>query len=144
MRKIIAQPKDLIATFVARRVGEPDGWLNFSALALLGDRGLIAGVVYSHWTRFDVCASLAVDGRLTPRYLFAIFDYPFTQVGVRRITAPIRESNLRSIRLAEHLGFRCEGLLRCAAGTESVLLYGILKEECRWLAPRKERVYEQA
>lgn len=146
MRKLICQPKDMIATFVAGHVGDPEGWINFSALALLGDRGIIAGVVYSRWSSHDVHVTLAVTGRATPAFVFAAFDYPFNQVGLRRVTALARVSNTRSIRLARHLGFTLEGRLRRAADNEDVLVFGLLREECRWITPAflKEKAYEFA
>lgn len=146
MRKIICQPKDAIATFVAGHVGAPEGWTNFSALALLGDRGIMAGVIYSRWTSHDAHVTLAVVGRATPEFVFAAFDYPFNQVGLRRVSALARASNLRSIRLAQHLGFTLEGRLRRAAGSEDILLFGLLREECRWTAPTflKEKAHEFA
>jgi RimJ/RimL family protein N-acetyltransferase len=50
----------------------------------------------------------------------------------------VREDNLDAQRFDEHLGFKREGLVRRGAddGT-NLILYGMLKEECRWLEMKR-------
>jgi RimJ/RimL family protein N-acetyltransferase len=62
------------------------------------------------------------------------FAYPFLQLGCRRVTARVPVSNTRARRLVEGAGFALEGLMRSAAQDGGdVLIYGILKQECRWV-----------
>jgi ribosomal-protein-alanine N-acetyltransferase len=63
----------------------------------------------------------------------ALLTYCFDTLETHRIEAEIEPDNLRSIRLAERLGFRREGLLRdraCVAGEpRSIWMYGLLRPE---------------
>lgn len=129
---IIAQPKEQIADFVGMICGYGGNvWRDYSTLALITGERLIAGCVYHRWSEGDVCVNIGVIGRLTPEYLHAIFDYPFQTC--RRITVLVSSNNFRSKRFVEHLGFTQEGRLRCGAPDGDLLVFGMLKEECRWI-----------
>lgn len=136
---IIAQPAKGIADYVAARVGlPPDSWHNFNVLGLMRGKYLVAGVVYSHWSPNDVMTTIGADETshwMTPEFLFAIHDFPFNQVGVRRLNALVQRDNHRSRDFVMHLGFQQEGVVRKAFGEETGILYGMLKEECRWIGP---------
>ena len=70
---------------------------------------------------------------LTREFLFAIFDYPFNQLGVRRITGLVPKKNKDARRFDEHLGFEYEGNMRNALADDDMIIYGMLKEKCKWL-----------
>jgi RimJ/RimL family protein N-acetyltransferase len=74
---------------------------------------------------------------MTKDYLFRCFAYPFLQLNCRRITGLVRADNFVAQKFDEHLGFRREGLLReaCDDGTD-MILYGMLKNECRFIGDR--------
>ena len=100
---------------------------------------MIAGVVYEDWNRVNVVCHIAAEGKrwLTREYLWTIFDYPFNQLGVGRITVCVGEGNAASRRFCEHLGFALEARLDKAHPTGDILVYRLRKPECRWLALRK-------
>lgn len=51
------------------------------------------------------------------------------------MTARVPVSNLRARRLVEGAGFVLEGLMRSAASDRGdLLIYGMLKQECHWVA----------
>lgn len=70
--------------------------------------------------------------------LCAFLDHCFADLDTHRIEAVIEPANGRSIRLAEGLGFRSEGLMRgrlCVEGRfRDVTMYGLLAED--WSANR--------
>lgn len=67
------------------------------------------------------------------------FDYPFNQLGLNRITGYIRATNTQAIRNAERIGLKHEGTLRkYYSNGDDCLVYGMLKEECRWIDGKKE------
>ena len=74
---------------------------------------------------------------LTPTFGNALMGFVFFMLGLSRLTAPIRQSNTRSIRVALKYGFVYEGALRNAFDNgEDCILLGFLKEEFlnhRWL-----------
>lgn len=65
-----------------------------------------------------------------------IFDYVFKQANLNRCTVNIRASNVPSQRLAKAWGFVYEGTKRKGyepPKIEDMQIYGLLKEECRWI-----------
>lgn len=71
---------------------------------------------------------------LTRSRIRLLFQYPFEQLGVERISCVIAASNKRSRRVVEGLGWKLEGTIRrFYADDEDGLLFGILKSECKWI-----------
>jgi len=136
---IICQPKEQIAEFVSSAVGGSARhfpWGNYSALGLTSSGQLVAGVIYNHYAGPTICAHIgAVPGKkwLTRSFLRAMFDYPFNQLKVRRITGLVPKRNRAARKFDEHLGFKLEGCMRHALPDDDMLVYGMLREECRWL-----------
>jgi ribosomal-protein-serine acetyltransferase len=80
-----------------------------------------------------------VEGRGVARLACAaILDHAFA-FGLSRVEARIASGNLRSRRLAEHLGFTLEGTLRSAHSIggvrQDVALYGLVAEDRRAITP---------
>ena len=96
---------------------------------------LVAGVAYSGWNGVNIEAHIASEGThwLNRQYLWTIFDYPFNQVGAGRITTCVNEGNVKSRRFTGHLGFKLEAKLAGAHPTGDLLIYRLLKTECRWI-----------
>lgn len=139
---IIAQPKELIGAFVSARQGYPadTSWGNFNALGLVRHDRIVAGVIYNSYEEGNVCMHLgAEDGSrwATPAFLFAVFDYPFNGLRLRRATAMVRGKNERALRLVKNLGFTYEGTMRHYFRDDDAVIYGMLREECRFLDLRK-------
>lgn len=117
----------------------PDSEFDKSAVAigLEQDGEVIASVVFDMYTGPSICMHVAaVPGRrwMTRDYLWRCFAYPFLQLKCNRITGLVREDNLVAQKFDEHLGFKREGLIRRGAtdGT-NIILYGMLRDECRFL-----------
>lgn len=137
MKEIIAQPREAIARFVSYKIGQAHlPWGEFTALGLAKDGELVAGVVYNHWSETNVCMHVGAVGKywLTPEFLFAAFDYPFNQVGVRRVTGLVPKKNRQARKFDEHLGFKLEGSMRQALADDDLLVYGLLRQECRYIS----------
>ncbi|HXV24190.1 MAG TPA: GNAT family protein [Alphaproteobacteria bacterium] len=118
------------------------GYRAFDAPAgfgVLREGRLAAGVIFHNYDARagDIELVIAAD---SPRWasrevFFAAFAYPFLQLGCRRVTARVPVANRRARRLVEGAGFTLEGLMRSAAQDGSdVLIYGMLKGECCWVA----------
>lgn len=66
-----------------------------------------------------------------------VFDYPFNQCGLRRISSLVSENNKASWLLTSKRGGSFEGVLRKAGENgEDMYLFGMLREECTWLSPK--------
>jgi RimJ/RimL family protein N-acetyltransferase len=140
IQTLYGHDKEVIA-YVGPRVDED----NFGPAIGIGqykDGKIIAGVVYNLYNGPSICMHVAGEpgGRwLTRDFLFRAFAYPFIQLGCNRVTGLVRIDNMEARRFDEHLGFKQEGVIRKGAsdGTD-MILYGMLKEECRWLELKDE------
>lgn len=140
---IISQPKELIGAFVNVRQGFPPetSWGNFNALGLVRNGHLVGAVIYNGYEAANVNLHVgAVEGSrwATPEFLYAVFDYPFNQLGKRRISAYIRAKNKKTIAFVKNLGFQYEGMLKhFYPNGDDMAVYGLLRENCRFLSMRK-------
>jgi RimJ/RimL family protein N-acetyltransferase len=67
---------------------------------------------------------------LSPKIINMIMRYPFDQLGCRRITAFIAESNHRSRDFQQRFGFKQEGRLRRFINArEDMLIFGLLQSD---------------
>ncbi len=126
----------MVSEWVRERIPGASPWEKFTSLGLLDDDQLIAGVIFDRFIPgVNIDITVAADGRrwLTRNFLHRVFSYPFIQLGVKRITALIPKSNEASERFCSHLGFVLEGTVREGWHDGDLLLYGMLKSDCRWL-----------
>lgn len=103
---------------------------------------LIAGIVYNNMHTYPdgtphmIEMSIAsVDKRWCNRHnLKALFSYPFTELGLRRVQTHCSSKDEEVIMFNQRLGFKQEGLHRefwpLGGGAIS---WGMLKSDCRWL-----------
>jgi len=95
---------------------------------------LMAGVLYEDWNHANVVCHIAGIGRWATReFLRVIFDYPFRQLAVKRITVPVASTNAKAVQFVEHLGFTLEAKLKDAHPEGDLLIYKMTPAECRWL-----------
>lgn len=136
---------ELVAAFVRSRIVQPDGrhFQGATALGVVRDKKLLGGVVYyNHREGIDTEVSFAFD---SPAWaskvaLRILFGYPFNQLGCVRLTAICARKNKHSRRIVERLGFKLEGTLRKALdGRQDLMVYGMLKTECKWIMPAETR-----
>lgn len=108
----------------------------FTAIAVVKENTPLAVVVYNNYIGHDIHMTIASS---TPKWatrgvLRGLFDYPFNQAGCARVTACTRKGNKSARTLLEKAGFTLEGNQRKGyLGTQDMLYYGMLREECKWL-----------
>jgi L-amino acid N-acyltransferase YncA len=105
-------------------------------LSVMDGEEVKAVVVYDTWGEVDVSMHVASDGGrswLSRAALVHFFAYPFIQCGKRRVTALVPAKNAHALHFDEKLGFKREGLFRCAMPGDDLVALGMLKEECRWI-----------
>lgn len=104
--------------------------------------GVVWVVVYSHFSSVNCQLTIATDNSkrwATRRSLRAIFTPPFVEWGLRRVSFLVAANNEWSLRMMRNrgrspLGVVEEGRVRAAfPGDVDGVLFGMLKEECRWL-----------
>ena len=130
---------DYITEWVSERMPDNLGFNNGIGIGVVKNGAIICGIVYDNYQPAlkSIFASIAIDGKigLQKNFLIQLFEYPFNSLGCKRLNALIKASNQPSINLARRLGFNLEGILRNAAVDDTdLLLFGMLKGECRWLS----------
>jgi RimJ/RimL family protein N-acetyltransferase len=134
---IIYDQSQVVSEWIKSRLEAGQEFGPTTAIGLERDGALIAGVMYDMYTRANINMHVAAEEThywISKAYLRACFGYPFHQLRCNRITALVGQTNDKSIRLIEHLGFKKEGVIRMANadGTDTIL-FGMLRNECRWL-----------
>jgi len=80
-------------------------------------------------------------GSINPRWLtrtllWMAFDYPFRQLGVGKVIAPIRADNLAAFKLVRRLGADFETRIRDVYAPDvDMLMLTMTRERCPWLIP---------
>lgn len=98
---------------------------------------LVAGVLYEDWNGANVSCHIRGEGNWATRhFLWLIFDYPFNQLKVRRITCLVDSANTVSNHFVQRLGFSLECSLDGATPRGNLNIYRMWRDECRFLRLR--------
>ncbi len=118
----------------------PTPHTSFAPCTAIGSEvdGKLAGAVVYHDYQ-PGCRSIqmslaAVNKRwLSKTAIKTYFWYPFEQLKCERVTVIVASKNKPSRSLAEGVGFLQEGVVRKGFGSDDAIIYGMLKDECRWI-----------
>lgn len=133
---ILWNQRERVAAWVSERTGTGEWGEWYQAIGHEIDGVLVAGVVYNFWTQADISMHIAAEPRtawLTREFARAIFGYPFQQLKTRRVSAFPRARDATTRKLVEALGFVHEGTMRHAYPDDDAEVYGMIREECRYL-----------
>lgn len=132
MRKIIAWEHGRVGSWIQSHGGgfyRPGG----KCLGLEKDGELIAGVLYDYHNGASIYTHIAVTGRLDREFLHVIFDYPFRQLEAKVLIGLVAESNVKSRKFVEHLGFTLTATIPEGHPDGALLIYTMQADSCRWL-----------
>lgn len=133
MSLLIGSP---VVEWVAKRTNEFGNFGCAQGIGWLREGEIVAGVVYAEFNGPNVVCHIASDRSrrwLTREFLWAIFDYPFNQMGCNRITVCVGQGNADSTRFVKHLGFTIEAVLEGAHPTGALQIFRLWKSDCRWI-----------
>lgn len=103
------------------------------------DGALLGGVIFKEYTG-ESCRLSAVGFEpnwLSRELLWAVFDYAFKQLPLKRVWTGTIEGNAAAVHLNERLGFKyISSLPGIYPGNKSVLIHMLERDECRWLKLR--------
>ncbi|PTM61911.1 GNAT family N-acetyltransferase [Phreatobacter oligotrophus] len=148
--ELVYHDNDRLLAWAVDRMGYPGFRFRQDAHAIGRQTdGEIRGVViFDTWSDGDCLIHVVSDGSrrwFTREFCVHAMAYPFLQVGNRRITALVSEHNDPSLAMCRHFGFAQEGRLRRAGPAgEDMILFGLLREDCRWLKPRARAIVRHA
>lgn len=127
---------DVLLPWAADRLGVDD-FGQATAIGVHDGAELLAAVVYSNYRPgVDIELSIASTSPhwCSRRSLAAFFAYPFTQLGLPRVSTAASRKNKRARKLNERLGFKLEGIKdRGWDGRVDACYYGMVRDRCRWL-----------
>ena len=110
-------------------------------IARVDDEGnLLGGVLYNGWTGRGGSIGMHVAG-LNRRWinkviLWMAFDYPFNQLGVRKIFGQVPESKPDVIDFDMGAGFQIEHRITDVYPDGDMILLSMYREQCRYLDDR--------
>lgn len=136
MKAIVTRLDEIIGPWVAARCGEM--WIPQGAttIGLMDGAEILFGAIYNNFNRTTIEMHIAAaSGKrwMTKDLLWFCFYYPFVQLGVKRITVVVPETNLDAIAFDKHLGFTFEAALEKAHPDGDLHIYRLFREDCRWL-----------
>lgn len=122
----------LVGQWVAQQIGMSfhEGMVAIGSSTAKGK----GGVIFENWNKRNIFAHIAGEGEgwITKEFLWYIFFYPFEELGCDRITVVVASSNKFAQNLATRLGFELETQLIEAHPDGDLLIYRLLKTQCRW------------
>jgi hypothetical protein len=126
-----------IAAWIEKRVPYPAQISPCRCIAYRRRGGdILYGGAFNEFRGRDVQYHAACDDPsvLTRSRVRFLFQFPFEQLAVERISCVIAGSNHRSRTVVEKYGWVQEGTIRkFFSDDEDGILYGMLKSECRWI-----------
>jgi len=131
-----------VGTHVVQWVGDATGHVYPPGAVGVGyERGgrVVQGVVFTDYTGANIQIHIARDPShpFYPAFIAAAMDYPFRQLGCRRLTAFVAAKNIKSQRLAEKFGGVPEGIMLDALDDDDLIVYGLLRRNAQhWLTAR--------
>jgi RimJ/RimL family protein N-acetyltransferase len=130
-----------IAEWVQRRIPNSSFGDKPAAIGIIRKNALVGGIVFHDYQPAfqNISVSLAFD---TPRaisndVLCSVAAYVFKQQDCVRLNALVARKNKRSRKWVEGVGFKLEGCARKGYGKDDLMIYGMLRHECRWLIKDK-------
>ena len=135
---IVTNIDDYVRAWVAKRIGIR-GFGPSTARGVQKDGQLIAGAVFHDYRDGQVEASLSADSPkwATRSVLYSLFAYPFIQMDANRLLVTCDESNKKAMKMNRQLGFTPEGILRQMYYPNDAIIFGMLKDECKWITKKE-------
>lgn len=128
------EPRAAIAQWVLDKLASKGRFFDdFKTIGVFDGERLLGAVIFDGFTERDCELHICLHDRraVSRRTIRAVFDYPFNQLRLERVSANVLASNQPSHEFVQRLGFTLEGQKRMKG--ENVLMYGLMSHECRWI-----------
>ena len=109
---------------------------DFQALGRMEGERLIGVVGYNGFCGLTCQIHTAGDGHWVSREFIAkTFDYPFVQLGMEHLFAPVAQTNAKALRFDRHMGFTEFGRIKDGyeRGIDMIVLT-MSKKDCKWIS----------
>lgn len=130
-----------VGEWVRKRIPGIERWMDeyvCFGIVMPGQLGIpviMAGVVYDAYTGHDINMHMAIDDMraVNRKTLKAAFSFPFVTLNCLRVTGLVPSKNEKARSFDERLGFVLEGTKKFAFPDDDELIYGMYRDQCRWL-----------
>jgi len=105
------------------------------AIGQVTDGKFVIGVLYNGYTGSSISIHSRCDipATVSREFYWAIFNYPFNVLKVKRLTGLVSTANLKAQKLDEHLGFERETVIKDYFPDGDGIVYIMRPENCRFL-----------
>lgn len=137
MRRVVTGHEDLFGPWMMQGLSG-GGWFKGrgSIIGLWDDKvGPIASCLFEGNNEASIMLHIFAVGKtwMIRDYLWYVFYYPFVELELQKIIAPVEETNIVCRKFIEHIGFILEATLKNAAPNGDLLIYTMAKSQCRFL-----------
>jgi RimJ/RimL family protein N-acetyltransferase len=137
MREIVYSAPERFIAWAEAQIPDCRFRSDAKAIGMTINHDIVAAAIFDTFSTSSCFISIASDGSakwLNREFLIRVFAFPFLQCGHRRVSSIVSETNAASLRFIRHLGWTEEGRIRQGGPKgEDVILFGLLREECRWV-----------
>lgn len=143
MKRILTKHEDIFGPWMMK-VLDGGPWLpgRGHIIGLWEDaRGPLAACLFEASNGASIMLHIATNGTrrwMNREYLWFVFHFPFVQLGITKIIAPVESTNATCARFVEHIGFALEATLKECAPKGDLLIYTMTKDQCKWLTLREQ------
>ncbi len=81
---------------------------------------------------------------VTRRAISTVFEYPFYQLGVKKVLGFVNSENANALSMDLRLGFKVETVIKDAYDRGDMYILSMTQEQCRWLRGIKHGQERQA
>lgn len=150
MTTINSTDVDMLGTWAWDRMGYPDSWtpVGRSALGQVNDKGevLWAAIFEEYHPRGSIRIHIAVGNPkfVTRRAISEVFEYPFYQLGVKKVIGIVDSANTAALAFDMRLGFKIEAVVKEAYDMGDMYILSMTREQCHWLRGKEDGSQESA
>lgn len=100
---------------------------------MTNDKEPVCAVVVNDYTGSNCELTIVAARPVSMPVVRHVFNYAFGKLGCRRVTVRTRKRNKLVQKLAARLGFKYEGIQKHFYADDDAVVFGMLKENCRWI-----------
>ena len=106
-----------------------------TALGEVVDGEVLWACIYDHYENKSIQVHIAIDNPkyVTRQAICACFEYPFLQLGVKKVLGFVNSENHNALTFDLRLGFQIEHVIKDAYDRGDMYILSMTQEQCRWI-----------
>jgi hypothetical protein len=104
-------------------------------ISVTSEGKLLGGNIYTGYTGVSIQLHMAgfQPNWASRDFLWVAFDYPFNQLGCKKVFGQVPETNTRALEIDLKLGFKIEAKIEDVFPDGACYVLALAREDCRWL-----------